>query len=232
MAVERVRARTMASDAAEALRHAIYNGNLTPGERLLEGKLAEELGCSRVPLREALKDLEAEGLIVRTPYRGSMVAEVSLRFAQEIALVRATIEPLSFELAFDEIASRATLLRQRAATAEMAENLAAGEDNQAINIHLELHRTLFRASHNQVLIDIWSSWESPLRLQFIQSRETLRDTLIPELYYKLWDQVEAGDRATASATHLKILQQLELPSTSAIVEPQPLRPVRAITADG
>ena len=63
---------------SETLRDAIVNGVLQPGERLMEIQLAEELGVSRTPVREAIRKLELEGFVVMVPRRGTYVADLSL----------------------------------------------------------------------------------------------------------------------------------------------------------
>ena len=70
-----------------------------PGEQLRETHIAADLGISRSPLREALTKLEEEGLVVKVPFRGSFVVEVSAREVAEIAAIRLLVEPYAAELA-------------------------------------------------------------------------------------------------------------------------------------
>jgi DNA-binding GntR family transcriptional regulator len=77
------------------LRKAILQGDLVPGQRLRQQELAERLGMSPTPIREVLRILEAEGLLVRIPYKGVYVAEVSPEESEEIALIRSVLEGLA-----------------------------------------------------------------------------------------------------------------------------------------
>lgn len=84
--------------AADAIRRQILSGELGPGERLLEERLTAELGISRPPLREALRMLEQEGLIVSVPRRGSTVATLTDQDVFEILTLRSALERLAVEL--------------------------------------------------------------------------------------------------------------------------------------
>lgn len=79
------------------LRAAILDGTVPPGGQLREAHIAKDLGISRSPLREALTKLEEEGLVVKIPYRGAFVVEVSAREVAEIDSVRLRVEPYAAE---------------------------------------------------------------------------------------------------------------------------------------
>ena len=81
------------------LRQAILMGDLEPGERLLEVSLAEKLGVSRTPVREAIRKLELEGLVLMMPRRGAEVAKISEKNLRDVLEVRRGLEELSMELA-------------------------------------------------------------------------------------------------------------------------------------
>ena len=88
---------------SDALRQAIRDGLLPPGERLMEIPLAEELGVSRTPIREAIRILEQEGLVVMIPRRGTYVADMSLKDVTEVFELRSILEELAAELAAERI---------------------------------------------------------------------------------------------------------------------------------
>jgi DNA-binding GntR family transcriptional regulator len=83
---------SLSEQAVGLLRERIYNHALLPGQRLDEALLAEQMGISRTPLREALKVLCAEGLVDLQPHKGCFVAELSLRDLEEIFPIMATLE--------------------------------------------------------------------------------------------------------------------------------------------
>src|SRR5690606_6928498 len=91
--------RSLAQQAAEVVRRRILSGEIKPGEKLREEKLAGELGISRPPLREALRLLESEGLLEALPRRGVTVAPLSEKDAWEIATLRSALERTAMELA-------------------------------------------------------------------------------------------------------------------------------------
>lgn len=81
------------------LRQAILKGELTPGERLMEIQLADRLGVSRTPIREAIRKLELEGLVLMIPRKGAEVAKISEKSLRDVLEVRRSLEELAIELA-------------------------------------------------------------------------------------------------------------------------------------
>ena len=84
---------TVASMTLDAIRDGILHGNYAEGEPLRQDALADDLGVSRIPIREALRQLEAEGLVTFTPHRGAIVSSLSLGEIEEVFELRTTIEP-------------------------------------------------------------------------------------------------------------------------------------------
>ena len=85
------------------LRKAILTGQLKPGERLMEVHLANSLGVSRTPIREAIRKLELEGLVIMIPRRGAEVARITEKSLKDVLEVRRALDVLSVELACDRI---------------------------------------------------------------------------------------------------------------------------------
>ena len=88
---------------SDVLRQAIKDGVLKPGERLMEIRLAEELGVSRTPIREAIRKLEQEGFVVMVPRRGTYVADISLKDISQVFEIRGALEELAAGLAAERI---------------------------------------------------------------------------------------------------------------------------------
>ncbi len=84
--------------AAEALREMVLSGDLQPGDRVIENRLTEELGISRPPLREAMRVLEQEGLIVQTPRKGAVVRPLTAHDIYEIVTLREEVERMAIRL--------------------------------------------------------------------------------------------------------------------------------------
>jgi DNA-binding GntR family transcriptional regulator len=84
--------RTVAAEAAEILRQRILSGEIRAGQPIRQEQIAQELGVSRIPLREALKQLEAEGFVTIAPHKGAVVATLSAEEAEELFALRAQLE--------------------------------------------------------------------------------------------------------------------------------------------
>lgn len=103
-ALPRLTSTSLRARASDALRSAIVEGRLRPGDRLTETELADQLGTSRAPVREALRQLEHEGLVVSLPYRATEVLGVSQEEIAEVLVpIRLTIESFAFRKAVDEL---------------------------------------------------------------------------------------------------------------------------------
>ena len=138
----------------ETLRDAIIKQVLKPGERLMEIQLADEMGVSRTPVREAIRKLELEGLVVMVPRKGAYVAGVSMKDIHEVYEVRAALEMLAVSLAAERItdeeldALESQVLRESEAEANADEHSL---DN-IIYIDSSFHDIIYQAAHNQRLV--------------------------------------------------------------------------------
>jgi DNA-binding GntR family transcriptional regulator len=194
VAIERLQQTTTAEGALRAVRNAILDGTFPPGSQLREVYIATELGISRAPLREALNRLELEGMVVRIPFRGAFVAEVSPRMAAEIAALRAVLEPYAVECALPYFATGEGRAELTDALETLSERTAAGDRPGSIEAHLALHGLLYRASGNQALYDVWKSWELQLRLFLAVDHQAYQDLSdLTEWHRALLAAIETGD---------------------------------------
>ncbi|NJR80593.1 GntR family transcriptional regulator [Sphingomonas corticis] len=136
--------------AAQTIRNMIIEGEILPGSRMPEVELCEMLGISRTPLREALKVLATEGLLVLTPQRGAMVTEPDLE------QLDATVEAVAHvEAATARIACRAASEGELQAMAGLHEQMiaasGAGDSKRYFRLNQEFHDAIVTASHNPVL---------------------------------------------------------------------------------
>lgn len=138
---------------ADAIRTRILDGTLEPGERLVEAQLSDELGVSRMPVREALRSLAAEGTVTVEPRRGATVTAYSPEQVHELVEVRATLEALNAKLA----ARR----RDPAQLARLSQMLASGAKPspgadlaQVQRENAEFHEAIAQAAANSVLRDM------------------------------------------------------------------------------
>lgn len=148
----------------ESLRDAIRKGILKPGQRIMEIKLAEELGVSRTPVREAIRKLELEGYVVMMPRRGTYVADMSIRDINEIFEIRTALESLSNGLAAEHITEDELehLQRLLVVIGGYIKEYEDGPDREAamdkiVKTDIEFHDLLYHAARNNRLVGIISN---------------------------------------------------------------------------
>ncbi|NLG68228.1 MAG: GntR family transcriptional regulator [Firmicutes bacterium] len=134
----------------EALREAIITGALKPGERLMEVQLADELGVSRTPVREAIRKLEHEGFVVMIPRKGAYVADISLKDVVEIFDVRTALEALAAQLAAER-ASDEDLERTERILVEYGECVDSGDIARLIEGDTRFHEAIYQMAGNSRL---------------------------------------------------------------------------------
>ncbi len=141
-------------DIVETIRIRILNGAYAPGEKLSENKLAKEFNCSRTPVREAIKRLERDNLVVVQPFSGSYVKHLSDEENRELTEIRASLESLAFRLACDREVDVAPL---RQLLVEMEDALSSDKPDfvRYGQAHYQFHMTLVEMSGNVMLIDIY-----------------------------------------------------------------------------
>ncbi|WP_232298280.1 GntR family transcriptional regulator [Erwinia typographi] len=131
----------------EILIAAIEKGELLPGERLQETRLAEQFGLSRTPIREALHRLETLGLAEPGPKRGLIVANISYERLRQLFAVREGLERIAIQLAVAAASDEEIALLQNMVDAEQTLT-----DSQALHDHNRLfHRQIYRSTHNPYL---------------------------------------------------------------------------------
>ena len=145
----------------ESLREAIRKGILRPGERLMEIQLAEELGVSRTPVREAIRKLEQEGYVVMMPRRGTYVATMSIRDVSEIFEIRTALESLSNGLAATRIMEEELEQLQRHLVA-IKGYIEANDMEKIVETDIRFHDLLYQASRNTRLVGIISNLREQL----------------------------------------------------------------------
>ncbi|KNZ69215.1 GntR family transcriptional regulator [Thermincola ferriacetica] len=151
----------------EALREAIINGTLEPGERLMEIQLAEEMGVSRTPVREAIRKLELEGFVVMVPRKGAYVAGLSMKDIADVFEIRTALESLAAGLAAERITEEELENLERLLV-KIGECVQANDLDKLIEVDTEFHDVLFKATRNERLVQIISN----LREQIQRFRTT------------------------------------------------------------
>jgi DNA-binding GntR family transcriptional regulator len=155
---------TLAEGVTAALRNAIYGGRFRPGDRLPQANIAQELGVSQAPVREALTMLEREGLVERTVNQGATIIALSNADIEEIGALRAALEVLAVKLAI----RHATEDDFKKLTANIRSTEKATTPTEAARLDLEFHELLMIAAKNGRLLQSWRSLVAPLRLAMTQ----------------------------------------------------------------
>jgi DNA-binding GntR family transcriptional regulator len=154
---------TFREHIAEQLRAAILSGDLAPGSQVVETALAQQFSVSRGPLREAMRQLVDEGLLIAVPYTGTHVTSLSLKDVHEIYSMRVMLERFAFEQAWDRRGRsfRGEIERRHAA---LARSIAAGDDYGSIFAELDLHGLIYEISDHSLLQRAWHSLRGRLQL--------------------------------------------------------------------
>jgi len=179
-----------------AIRERILSGEFPPGERLVEARLSDELGVSRMPVREALRALAAEGMVTIEPRRGATVTTFSDEQVREIVEVRATLEALNAKLAAkrhdkQQLARLEQIVAAGAKVADGADVTKLHEDNATF------HEALASAADNSVLRDLVRSLRERTALIFApHSRKRARENW--EEHAAIVRAVVAGDAELAA----------------------------------
>ena len=155
------------------LRQAILRGELKPGERLMEIQLANKLGVSRTPIREAIRKLELEGLVLMIPRKGAEVAEITEKNLRDVLEVRGALEELAVRLACDRIGEEGIENLKKAAKG--FEAVLDSEDITKIaEADVAFHDIIYLATDNQRLIQLLNNLREQMyryRVEYLKQKE-------------------------------------------------------------
>jgi DNA-binding GntR family transcriptional regulator len=188
----------------------ILDGDYPPGARLVETRIAQELGVSQAPVREALRDLEQLGCIVHEPFRGCSVRAFSAQELLEAFPVRAALEALAARLAAERM-TEDELLR----LAELVETMRAaagrGDAHDQSQANAQFHATIVRAARNETLERQWSFLEPFSRTYISVSQPGLDLRALSDRHIPILDALRARDGdGAAEAMHQHLMDAAEL----------------------
>jgi DNA-binding GntR family transcriptional regulator len=191
---------SLREQALTALRRAITTGQLTPGTHLVETELSEALQISRGTLREAMRQLQQEGLISAGARGRLSVRHLDAKEIKNIFDVRAALE----SLAAQDLASRedrtGAVAELRKAVADM-EKWAASNLEDRIEADLKFHRTMCRLTGNETLLHSWSSLEGSIRMSIMFAGvDRALKNMDAKRHHDIVDAIESGDAEKAAAT--------------------------------
>jgi len=182
----------------QTLRKAILTGELKPGERLMEIHLAEQLGVSRTPIREAIRKLELEGLVTNLPRRGAQVAEISEKGLRDVLEVRRSLDTFCAELACERITEEEKEALVRACE-KFEEAVKEGDATLIAKADVDFHDIIIQATGNERLVAMLNNLAEQMyrfRFEYIKD-ESQHGRLIKE-HRALLDAILTGNIVGAS----------------------------------
>jgi DNA-binding GntR family transcriptional regulator len=207
--VQRLASRSLADGVADRIRGAIHDGSYAPGSRLVERRIAQQLGVSHIPVREALARLSDEGIVERLPRRGARVAKLTPQALEEISSLRIVLEQLVVRRAQERMT--AGVERElRGITVQMSRAAQGGNVEALIELDQRFHSRLWELADHSLLNEVaghvrgrisaflWAATRS-LPRQELQSHAGSHVTLL--------DAIASGDLLLAEqamATHVAV----------------------------
>lgn len=200
------------------LRKAILTGELKPGERLMEIHLANRLGVSRTPIREAIRKLELEGLVIMIPRRGAEVAQITEKSLKDVLEVRRALDALCVELACERITEEGKV-KLREACSEFEKATKTGDVTAIAEADVALHDIIVEATGNARLIQLINNLsEQMYRYRFEYIKDESRHEKLVEEHRMIYESIIEKDKekaAKAAKLHIdnqekSIIQQIRL----------------------
>lgn len=187
------------------LRQAILTGELKPGERLMEIHLANMLGVSRTPIREAIRKLELEGLVTMIPRRGAEVAQITEKSMSDVLEVRRAMDALCAELACERITEE-ELVRLKEACTRFERALGTRDVKKIAQADVELHDIILQATGNGRLIQLVNNLsEQMYRYRFEYIKDFSQHERLVEEHRIIYESLVSKDKdqaCEAAKTHI------------------------------
>ena len=178
------------------LREAILSGEIGPGERLTQEELAARFNVSMTPVREAIQQLVAEGILDQEPYKGVQVAEVSAEEATEIYLMRGAVESLAVQIGLPNL-KISDVQHLRVLHSEIKAFTDKGDVTQIRKRNYEFHFILYQAANMprlyRLIQTLWA--QSPWDTLYVIPNRTQR---VVEEHQRIIDAIGQGDSALAA----------------------------------
>ncbi|WP_138443038.1 GntR family transcriptional regulator [Sinomonas susongensis] len=193
---------SLREQAVVALRRAITSGELEPGRHLVETELSERLGISRGTLREALRQLQQEGLVSAGPRGRLSVRHLDSKEIRDIFSVRAALEALAAQSLIDQ-PRRARIVGELRAAVEAMEDAADRGLEDRIEADLDFHRLLCSLTGNETLLHSWESLEGSIRMSIMfAGSDRATQNMGIDRHRMIVNAIESGDAALARETIL------------------------------
>ena len=181
----------------KTLRQGILTGELKPGERLMEIHLANKLGVSRTPIREAIRKLELEGLVTMIPRRGAEVAQITEKSMKDVLEVRKVLDNLSVELACDRITEEEKELLKNACV-DFEEAVKTGDFGKIAKTDVAFHDIIVAATRNIRLSQMVNNLaEQMYRYRFEYIKDSSQHARLVQEHEEICQGIINGDKEKA-----------------------------------
>jgi DNA-binding GntR family transcriptional regulator len=191
---------SLRQQALTALRRAITTGQLTPGTHLVETELSEALQISRGTLREAMRQLQQEGLISAGARGRLSVRHLDTKEIRDIFAVRAALESLAAQC-LAELPDRTSAVAELSKAVDDMDRWAASNLEDRIEADLRFHRTMCHLTGNETLLHQWLSLEGSIRMSIMFAGvDRALKNMDTKRHFEIVDAIESGDGRLAAAT--------------------------------
>jgi DNA-binding GntR family transcriptional regulator len=194
---------SLSAQVRDAIEGKIATGELAPGDRIVEARIATELHVSSIPVREAIRELVAKRVLEYVVHKGARVREVSMAETIDALEVKAVLEALAARLAGKRIVQTAAVLK--ACIGPLGESLRERDYVRFQTLNQDFHRTIVEASGNPILLSLWDTLAFEVRTRFIMDGlQTVDPEEMVREHADLCSAVEAGDTegvASLSISH-------------------------------
>ena len=181
----------------EELKKRIMTGEIKPGTRLMEIGLADDMGVSRTPIREAIRKLEKEGLVTIEPRRGAYASDVSVADMVNLLVVREDLESLAARLAASRISDE-EIAALEDVSKDYAEAIQNNDTERMIACDEDFHKKIVAATGNKTLIRFsGTTQELALRFRYLYYDDFARYQNMPSEHRAILDALKSGDAAAA-----------------------------------
>ncbi|TIV61393.1 GntR family transcriptional regulator [Mesorhizobium sp.] len=213
--------RVIGVEVTEAIRNAIVSGEFLPGSRIRQETLASRYGSSRIPIREALKRLESEGLVVVVPNSGAWVAKIDIAEVEETYKIRQRLEPLAIFESVQHI-SPATVARLRTYLDRME---AEKDPEEFLRLDREFHLLTYEGARMPMLIGMverfWNTTQHYRRV-FLDAINARAEWITHYEHRLLLDAIEQKDAAGAERILAGHLRRSQIELTKRLTEGPPV----------
>ena len=200
----------------ENLRTAILEGDLKAGQRLMEVQLAEQLGVSRTPIREAIRKLELEGLVVMLPRKGAYVANMSFKDLIDVLEIRSSLEGLAASLAAERLREEDISDLERVAK-EFEKSVREADIDNVLKKDVEFHEKIFLMANNKKLYQLITSlWEQVHRFRVTYVSNYDASLSLVDEHNRILEAIKSGDCELAkkyATEHIEIAEQFFMENT-------------------